>query len=137
MDVHTLVQELHLRELTSRLHSLHCVKVPASVARLRAPPSPAIVVLLFMIVAVHHRGTLQDVVSEIVTSCSNRPCVAAASGAKPWLCGLRCGGDPVDLVFIVGVITSSLDSHIESLRLFNTLSPPLRFRTPDGHQDGF
>ena len=28
---------------------------------------------------------------------------------------------PVDVVFIVGVITSSLDSHIESLRLLNTL----------------
>ena len=38
---------------------------------------------------------------------------------------------------IVGVIKSSLDSHIESPRLFKHLVSPLRFRIPDGHQDGF
>ena len=39
---------------------------------------------------------------------------------------------PVDVVFIVGVITSPLDSHIESLRLFNTLCPLSASGRPTG-----
>ena len=43
------------------------------------------------------------------------------------------GPGPVDVVFNVGVITSSLDSHIESPRLFNTLC----LLSASGDQDGF